>query len=504
MVININRHSQIALYLQIKNQLRDMIVSGVLPEGFQLPPERKLAEQLNVNRSTVLNAYNELKADGFIESKIGRGTLVIKPEAKSSFKKAPGIEWRQLFSTAAVGMPGSVLQDTIKLLGRKEIISFALGTIPVDFYPLDLIGQLQREVLEQDGVNALTLLPTEGYYPLRESISQTMNSWGDTVSPEEVLILSGSQQGIYLASKVFIEPGDLVIMEDPTFFFAAQVFRAAGAKLLGIPVDGEGMRIDVLENTLKRCRPKFIYTVPTFQNPTGTVLSLKRRRQLLDLAYQYQIPILEDDPCGKLYFSETAVPTIKSLDQEGQVIYLSTFTKLLYPGIRIGWLAAPKPVIRQFTMQKQMEDLHSASIIQFILYRLLQNGLLEPHLKKVREAYSVRCEVACKAMKKYAPPGVIWKIPEGGLYLWCKLPEEIHDAGLFLMKAVENGVSFMPGEPFFTEQQDGAAYIRLNFTNPPEGLVEEGIKRLIKTIKEVVQETRKSKNAVSTELTALM
>jgi DNA-binding transcriptional MocR family regulator len=503
MVININRNSNIALYLQIKNQLREMILNGVLPQGFKLPPERRLAEQLKVNRSTVLNAYNELKADGLIESQIGRGTLVIKPEPKSDIAHLPGLEWRQFFSTATQ-MPSSVLQDTIKLLGKKEIISFALGTIPTDFYPLDLIGRLQCEVLESDGVKALSLLPTEGYYPLRESICQVMNSWGDEVNPEEILIVSGSQQGISLASKVFIESGDIVITEDPTFFFAAQVFRAAGARLLGIPVDGEGMCTDVLESTLQRCRPKLIYTIPSYQNPTGTVMSLKRRRHLLDLAYRYQIPILEDDPCGKLYFGETVMPTIKSLDQAEQVMYLSTFTKMLYPGIRIGWLAAPKPVIRQFTMQKQMDDLHSASLIQFVLDRLLKNGLLEPHLSKVREAYRIRCEAVCKAMKKYAPPGMVWQIPEGGLYLWCQLPPGIHDAGLLLMKAVENGVSFMPGEPFFTEQQDGVAYIRLNFTNPPVELLEEGIKRLTKTIKEMVQTETQNKNGVSTDLTALM
>lgn len=499
-MIHINRSSQIPLYLQIKNQLRDLILSGVLVPGFQLPPERKLAENLGVNRSTVLNAYNELKADRLIEAQVGRGTVVIKPDLSAishyQAKQPVPVQWRQLFSAFTTRPQSSLLQDIMKLLSRKDVISFALGTIPTEFYPLEIIEKLQIEVLQTYAQAALALLPTEGYYPLRESMARLVNSWGVDASADEIIIISGSQQGIYLLSKIFIDPGDVVVVEEPTFFCAVQIFQAAGARLVGIPVDEHGMRTDLLETVLARCRPKLIYTIPTYQNPSGVVMSMERRRHLLDLSYRYQIPIMEDDSYSRLYYEDNPVPPLKSLDQHGHVLYLGSFSKLVCPGFRIGWLVAPHPVVRQFALTKQLDDLHANSMAQYILHEFLQRGFLDSHLQAVRQEYVKRRDAVVKALKKYAPPGLTWSVPAGGLYLWCRLPQVLNDSTGLLRQAVKQGVSFMPGEAFFIEEQEHT-YIRLNFTSSSPDMLEEGIRRLTKALTDTMQAGRQAKPIIN-------
>ncbi len=488
-MVHINRDSQIPLYLQIKNQLRDMILSGVMVPGFRLPPERKLAKNLGVNRSTVLNAYNELKADRLIEAQVGRGTVVIKPELSitNSCQGIPAqVRWRQLFSGFAALPQSALLQDIMKLLNRKDLISFALGTTPSELYPVGVIEKLQLEVMQKQGKAALSLLPTEGYYPLREKMAKLMTAWGVEASADETVIISGSQQGIYLLSRILIDPGDVVIVEEPTFFCAVQIFQSAGAKLAGIPVDEHGMRTDLLETVLTRCRPKFIYTMPAYQNPTGVVLSMERRRHLLDLSYRYQIPILEDDSYSRFFYGNNPVPPLKSLDQHGHVLYLGSFSKLVCPGFRIGWLVAPHPVVKQFALTKQLDDLHANTLAQYVLHEFLQRGFLDSHMQAIRLEYLKRRDAVLRFLKKYAPPDLTWSVPEGGLYLWCRLPRELKDSTVLLQQAVKHGVSFMPGEAFFIEEQDHT-YIRLNFTSPPADLLEEGVRRLIKALTDTLQ-----------------
>lgn len=491
MNISIDRTSSTPVYMQIRNQIRDKILSGELRAGFRLPPERSLAETLKVNRSTVLNAYRELKADALVTSHMGQGTTVIPfgsynhPAGVQSCESVP---WRQYFSESAVRAREPLLRDLMEISVQDDVISFAAGIAPPELYPMELIRKTFREMLSRYGPSCFLHCPTEGHYPLRESISQLLKSRGIQASAEEVIILSGSQQGLDILSKIFIDPGDIVIVEEPSFFCALQIFEGAGARLLSVPVDENGMRLDALEQLLTRYKPKLIYTMPTYQNPSGVVMSLKRRMKLLDIAYRYGIPILEDDPYSELRYEGERLPTLKELDQHGYVLYLSTFSKVLFPGLRIGWLTAPRAVIEQAAYIKQTADLHSNSLSQWMLDMFLRQDLLSKHILKVRTEYAERRDKMLEALEKNASDDIYWNRPAGGLYLWCRLPDQIKQSRL-VARAEEQRVAFVPGSPFFIDSQ-GENYLRLNFTFADGNKIEEGIMRLIRAVDETLAETR--------------
>lgn len=479
MKLELDRKSSISLYLQIRNCIRGMILDGTLKAGDPLPPERKLAQALGVNRSTVQNAYRELEADGFVDSHVGRGTTVAlsHPGAEGEAHIPVGIPWKQYISESMSRSKQTLVRDLLEIANRKDIISFAAGVAVPGMDSLDALRRIQRQVIKEKGHAVLQHTPTEGLYSLRESISFLMKERNAPVSPEEIIVLSGSQQGIDLLARMFIDPGDTVIVEEPTFFCAVQIFRSLGARVLGVPIDRDGMRVDILEKLLERHKPKFIYTMPLFQNPSGTVLSMERRRQLLRLAYQYQLPIIEDDAYGELRYEGEALPPLKGMDAYGYVIYLSTFSKILFPGFRIGWMAAPSPVVQQAMMLKQMADLHSSSLAQWVMDCFLREGFIGPHLERINAENRYRRDVMLEALEKWALPGITWGRPQGGLYVWCELPEQIKSSEL-MTRATENGVAFVPGSVFYPEGDDGN-HIRLNFTFPTPDRIGEGIKRLM-------------------------
>lgn len=505
MIISIDRTSPIPVYIQIRNSIRDMILSGEMSIGWRLPPERKMAEILGVNRSTVLNAYRELKADGFIDSHVGRGTVVVSQGRKDPANAplpAMQLQWKQLFSDGAARMQEPMVRNLLELANREDFISFAAGIPAHDMDPLKELADLQEWLLKNYRHTALQHTPTEGLYGLRESISQLMKSRGMKVPPEELLVLSGSQQGLDLAARVFIDPGDVIVVEEPTFFCALQIFKTAGAKIMGVPVDREGIIPDILESLLMRYKPKLIYTMPTFHNPSGIVATLERRRQLLRLAYKYQVPIIEDDAYGGLRYEGEDLPTLKALDEYGYVIYLSTFSKVMFTGLRIGWLAASKPVVRQFALLKQMADLHSNSFGQCLIDAFLRKGLYERHLSAVRQENKRRRDIMLDALRKYAPDGVEWDVPEGGLYIWCSLPGDVRQS-ILLAKASERKVAFVPGEAFFTNCQ-WQNNIRLSFTSSAPDRIHEGIKRLMEAVKEVIDETEEAGAGLNFDLKPIL
>ena len=266
-----------------------------------------------------------------------------------------------------------------------------------------------------------------------------------------------------------------MVVEEPTFFCALQVFRATGAKVVPVPVDAHGMRVDILDSLLARYRPKLIYTLPTFQNPSGAIMSLDRRRQLLELAYRYQVPILEDDPYSELRLEGEALPSLKSLDRHGHVIYLSTFSKMLFPGLRIGWLAAARPVVRQFALAKQLTDIHSNNLAQWQIDGFLRRGLLESHLARTRDEYRHRRDVMLDCLDQLAPASLTWNRPKGGIYLWCGLPPGVASSRL-MAAAARQKVAFVPGEAFHASG-GGQDYIRLNFSLPSPERIQDGIAR---------------------------
>lgn len=487
MQIKIDRNSQTPIYIQIRNQVRAMIFDGRLLPGSVLPPERKLAESLGVNRSTVLAAYRELKADGLVDSHVGRGTIVLSvmSEVSEPHSEFESPLYGQYFSRVSERANDPFLRNLLEMANRDDVISFSAGISATDTDPVEAFQGFEEELMRQPHHEALKHTPTEGFWSLREGISDLMQKRGISVPPDEVLVLSGSQQGIDIAARVFIDPGDVVIVEEPSFFSALQIFNAAGARIMGVPVDDQGMRVDVLEQLLQRYRPKLIYTMSTYQNPTGISMSLERRRRLLELAYRRKVLIIEDDPYSEIRYEGARKPSLKELDPYGYVIYLSTFSKILFPGIRIGWMAAPKPIIHQFTMIKQLQDLHANSISQWITERFLRSGRFEAHVKRICEEYRIRRDIMLEALMDRPVAGLEWVRPMGGYYLWCKLPEGTPDMSL-LVNAAERGVSYVPGTAFYLNGK-GGQYMRLNFTYPSREDIPKGIERL----KEAIAITRR-------------
>lgn len=490
MRISIEKDISIPIYIQIKNQIREMIYNGVIAKHFLLPPERKLAKTLGVSRSTVIKAYEELKALGLVESYRGKGTRVIVESNSSSLKKEKKVvplSWYQFFDSNIAVVNEHTIKDIMNMLGNKEIISFAAGVADPKFYPINSISKVQSALWKECGKEMLTHSSVEGYYPLRESISELLKDKDIMVSPKEIMILSGSQQGIDFCARAFIAPGDVIIVEEPTFMGAIQLFKLSGAKVIGVPMDKNGMNTEILEILLSKYKPKFIYTLPTFQNPSGVVMSLKRRYELLELAYKYQVPIIEDDPYGEIRYEGTHIPALKALDRYGYVIYLSTFSKVMFSGMRVGWVAASPQVIKKFSIIKQMTDLHANAPSQYVLDSFLRNGLLEDHVKLICKEYVKKRDAMIGALKDNKNQYVDFNVPEGGYYIWLKLPKCISQNELFV-KASNKGVIYTPGSAFYLEESYGENYIRLNFTFESIENIYVGINKLMEAIKEIIEE----------------
>lgn len=480
--IRIDRESAVPIYMQISTGIKELILTGKLPEGFRLPPERRLAEALGVNRSTVLSAYRELKADALVDSHVGRGTSVLpRSHAAAVSASVQPLAWRQLVREGATEVQDPLLRDLLALAERSDVITLSVGLPAAEMLPLAVLRKVQADVLQDVGAPMLLHSPTEGLTHFREALCQLVIARGIQCSPAEVLVTSGSQQGLDLAARVFVAPGDEVVVEEPTFFGALQVFRRAQARLLSVPIDRDGMRTDVLEALLERHRPKLIYTLPTFQNPSGTVMSLERRLHLLALAYRFQVPVLEDDPYYELRYEGESVPPLKALDEHGYVIYLSSFSKVLFPGLRIGWLAAPRPAARQLALVKQAVDLHSSTAGQYLLERFLRDGHYARHVKAVRPEYARRRDIMHESLTAEAPSGVTWTKPQGGFYFWCRFPDGIRQSQL-LGKAAELRVSYLPGDACVAGEP-GANHFRLNFTFAPPDLIRDGVARLMEALR---------------------
>ncbi|HEX9007218.1 MAG TPA: PLP-dependent aminotransferase family protein, partial [Bacteroidota bacterium] len=342
--VQVRREDPAPLYRQIFHQIREMILSGQLPPGHRLPPERRLAEALGVTRATVINAYEELKVQGLVDARVGHGTVVL--HAKNPPPVDDGavrsIAWSHYFRDEGLRPPDPLVRNLLEMATRPDVISLAIGLPSPRHLPVALLRDLMSGTLEEIGPQALLQTPTEGLLSLRDALSRWLTKRGIACSAEDLLILSGSQQGLHLAARIFLNPGDTIIVEAPTYFGAKEAFRRAGARLISVETDDDGMQVDRLAALLQHHRPKLIYTLPTFQNPSGAVLSLERRRRLLQLASSYGIPILEDDTYTELRYDGPLLPPLKALDNAGIVLSLGTFSKILFPGLRLGWLVAPR------------------------------------------------------------------------------------------------------------------------------------------------------------------
>jgi 2-aminoadipate transaminase len=391
------------------------------------------------------------------------------------------------YSKNAQNMKRSEIRELLKVTRRPEMISFAGGLPASETFPVKELEEISGQLLREKGATALQYGPTEGETPLREELAKWLSHEKASIKAENILITTGSQQGLDIVSKVFLDPNDSVILELPSYIGGLQAFNSYRAKMIGVPQDNHGMRTDLLEKLLTRLakrnkKPKFIYVVPDFQNPSGVTMSLERRKALLQLAYKHEVPIVEDSPYRDLRFAGQTVPAIYSLDTENQVIVLGTFSKLLCPGLRLAWIIAPAEWMDKMIVAKQGMDLCSPSYTQLIVAEFLKRGLLQAQIDRIRKLYAEKREAMLAALRKYMPKGVKWTEPEGGLFLWIQLPKRMSATELF-PKAVENKVAYVIGSAFHCNGK-GHNTMRLNFSYPSERQINEGIERLAKMIKE--------------------
>jgi 2-aminoadipate transaminase len=370
----------------------------------------------------------------------------------------------------------SAVREILKVTERPEIISFAGGLPAPELFPVNVIAQAHAEVFAESGAAALQYSTTEGWLPLRQWIANRMNAKGIKTDAERIMITSGSQQGIDLVAKAFLEKGDTIIVENPSYLAALQVFSAYEAEFAVMQSDDAGMQMDQLERTIQETNPKLIYLVADFHNPKGTSLSLARRTQLIEISRRYRVPILEDNPYGELRYRGESIPTLASLDKDGLVIHLSTFSKTLSPGMRIGWVGAAAEVIQELVKCKQAADLHTCTIEQRATLKTLELFDFEAHVRELCRVYGERCETMIHSIARHFPTETKWTRPEGGLFLWVELPENINGTRM-LDEALQKRVAFVPGAPFFAKEAK-ENFIRLNFSNSTPEKIEEGIARL--------------------------
>jgi 2-aminoadipate transaminase len=390
-------------------------------------------------------------------------------------------DWDHVLAQRAEGMKSSVIRELLKVTLRPDIISFAGGLPAPELFPLREFKEACNYVLTHQGQSALQYGPTEGYPPLKEFLADKMQRYGVPAEPSNILLTNGSQQALDLIGKLFIDPGTVLLSGSPTYVGAIQAWNGYQARFVTVPLDDEGLQVDLIEDVLKREPVRFIYVLPNFHNPAGTTLPLERRIRLAEVAARHGVFVVEDDPYGELRFEGEDITPLVVLHKEN-TIYLSTFSKTLAPGVRLGWIVAPEQVTSKLVQAKQGADLHTGTYVQMIVNDICQRGFLKTHVRRLRRVYRERRDLMLTAMEEHFPEGASWTRPRGGLFLWARLPDGI-DAAEFLKTAVEEEkVAFVPGSAFYPTGGGGNA-MRLNFSNAQPDRIREGIFRLGRAMK---------------------
>ncbi len=394
--------------------------------------------------------------------------------------------WTDHLSSGAKQITSSAIRDLLKVTEQPDMISFAGGLPAPECFPTEELTAAAERVLVEQPVAALQYGPTEGYRPLRELLTSLMRGRGLSVPVDQILMLSGSQQGLDAVGKLFIDPGSTVLVEEPTYLGALQAWRPYSPKFITLPMDADGLDVTALERVLQSGeRPRFLYLVSCFQNPTGITPSIQRKRALLEVAAEYGLPIVEDDPYGELYYEGERPPILAALDAEmhgelQHIIYLSTFSKLLAPGLRVGWAVAPTEIVAKLAHVKQGLDLHTGSLAQATAYEACRDGLLDRHVPTIRATYHVRRDAMLAALETYMPKEVRWTRPTGGMFIWLTLPAHI-DTTKLLQTSLEQNVAFVPGASFYANG-GGTNTMRLNFSHSAPERIAEGVARLARSI----------------------
>ncbi|TFG69927.1 MAG: PLP-dependent aminotransferase family protein [Methanomassiliicoccus sp.] len=386
------------------------------------------------------------------------------------------------FSERARQMKASDVRELLKLLQMPDMISFAGGLPSAETFPVEIIKDIVKDVLERNGDQILQYGITEGYAPLRESIASRMASKGMDVTTDNILVVSGSQQVIDLAGKVFINPKDTIVVSAPTYLAALTGFNTYQASYEAIPIDDQNMRMDIFEERMKKLagegnHPKLVYVLPNFQNPSGVTMPTRNRKRLVDMASEYDFVILEDDPYGELRYVGDHLPALKTFDDEGRVIFTSTFSKVLAPGLRVGWAVADPGILKKMIIAKQSTDVCTSVLGQAIAHEYMVRKHMDRQIEHIKKVYGEKLRLMLDAMHEFVPDSIRWTKPEGGMFLWATLPDGMQSPDL-LEKALKRKIAFVSGKAFFPNPSDGFSTMRLNFTYPSNEKITEGIRRL--------------------------
>ena len=484
LTISLDRDSEEPIYRQLIRSIRMQIESGHLPAGTRLPASRDLAKRINISRISVVNAYAELRAEGYLSAHAGRGTFVSREGNPLPRSYAP-----QMPPAAAEtrANPDYSMRDMMRLARRSGVINFSHGAPPTEFFPLHQLKDAMNTILERDGASALGYEVPEGYGPLRIMVRDYVSALGIQCSAENVLITGGAQQGIDLVVQALMSEGDTMVTATPTYIGIIDIARTRRVQIHSIPMDEFGIRTDCLEHYLMEHHPKLIYVMPTFQNPTGQVMPMHRRRQLINLANEYNVPIVEDSIYHEFRFEGEALPPLRALDENGMVIHVSAFTKMLLPALRIGYLIANPAQHERLVRVKQAADISTSSLNQRVIHLMIQRGVLAHQLERNNRELRRRRDVAVAAAERYFPPGTRWSVPQGGLYLWVRLPKPGPSAAELFISAVQMDVAFGIGNLFYMNG-GGEHELRLNYGLQTPEVIEEGFRRLGRAWRELAYE----------------
>ncbi|MFD1675934.1 PLP-dependent aminotransferase family protein [Alicyclobacillus fodiniaquatilis] len=470
MQIPLNRNSSEPMYLQMVQFIKQQIAVGNLSSGSVLPSIRTMAERHGVSKTIVSMAYAELQAGGLVEGRVGQGTVVT---ASSKSSAQPVYLSPELSST-----PG-LMYDFLNRPAQECTINFAINSPSPDHLPLQAFNRYLRAVLN-DGIGAaLQYEPSEGYGPLRKAIARHLMDRGIVAAPEEIMITSGAQQAISLVIGELAAPGECVVVESPCYMGTLGICAGHSVRVVPVSVANGGIDMDVVEDVFKRMRPRLLYTMPSFQNPTGVTLDLARRKRLIEIASKYDVTIVEDGVCSELQLFGQSPPALHALG--GPVIHCGSFSKSLLPGLRIGYIVAPPDVIRRLTLRKQMYDISNPGLFQRALTIFLDNDQFNPHLRKVLAVYRQHRDATLEALRNYMPEDVTWSEPEGGLGIWVRCPLQIDTTALYL-DANQAKVTFAPGRVFFAANAP-TNYLRISYGVETPKRIDEGIGLLAELIR---------------------
>jgi 2-aminoadipate transaminase len=502
--IELVRESDTPLYRQLHAGIASMIRSGRIVHGERLPSVRELARALDVSLITVVQAYQVLAADGLVQATVGRGTFAGGPQlsppgpavSRETIAASEGTEWQSSVPVHLRAPRAAAMETLLRPAVRSAVISMAGGIPDPTLFPVRALGRLWHRALAIEDPRFLQYGSPQGDPNLRAWIAGVCGSTGITAKPDDVVITSGSQQAIDLIARTLAAPGDHVLVESPTFLTALDIFEGRGVKLIGVPVDTDGMRVDAAAALVERYRPRLIYTIPTAQNPTGAAMSDDRRRRLAALARQHNLVILEDDICSEFSYDTDAPAAVKAYDSGGHVLFVRSFSKTVIPGLRVGCIVAQGPLVARLIEAKLVMDRFTSPLIQRTLWRYLSSKQYARDLRFAKDTYRRRRDTVLRVLEASMPPGVTWTRPTAGFNLWLTLPPEIPTRDAFT-EALKEGVACGFGDLFLPHTPPPSG-LRISFADKPEEVLAEGVRRLSVAIRRLLS-TRLSQPAEQSE-----